>query len=184
LLANFDQIAPEPRQQCLIVASAEPLPPKEYVAFVNDLCDLKSEGKASSQAIWTVLWAGMNKSGFLAYNYDRPAVASIINKLEVIELKENPKQWTEYFKDLKSGQMKIHTVERKQRDGDSMPEIYTEAVDNPNPSTSLAEQNPSNSEEAFSVVDRTVSVLSRSFPWLLAAGGIIGLGMFLLKRRK
>ncbi len=124
ILSNFDEIAPNAREQCLIVASTEPLPATDYVQFVDGLCDLRLAEKTTPQAVWTVLWAGMNKKGFLAYNYDRPEVSAAIDKLQVIMLKENPSQWAEFFKEMKSGQLKQNAIQEMKRNGDEMPETY------------------------------------------------------------
>jgi hypothetical protein len=136
--ANLDQIAASPPEQCLVVAAAEMLSPRDYVEFVGEVCDHDSESPVSPQAISTILEAGMNKNGFWAYNYDQPEVSAAIDKLEAIMLKENPKQWAEFFKELKSGQMKQNVIQRLKRDGDPMPEEYVEA--NQQTSPSIGEQ--------------------------------------------
>jgi hypothetical protein len=40
-------------------------------------------------------------------------------------LKENPKQWAEFFNEIKSGQLKQNVIQRRKQDGDSMPEVFT-----------------------------------------------------------
>ena len=122
VLESTPQIAPECWQQSAIVVAGEFLPPPEYLAFVNSLCDLREQGHLTSDTLSSVLWASMAKSGFLAYNYDHPDVVPVIGRLETLMLKDHPTGWNEFFVALKSGELKGQIIERRKRDGDPMPE--------------------------------------------------------------
>lgn len=122
VLDSTPQIAPECWQQAVIVVAGEFLPPPEYLAFVNTLCELREHGRLAPDTLSSVLWASMVKSGFLAYNYDHPNVIPIIARLETQMLKDHPEGWKEFFDDLKSGKIKGHVIEQRKRNGDPMPE--------------------------------------------------------------
>lgn len=122
VLNSMESLAPDLRRQALVVVSAEFLPPKDYVQFVSRISDLKASNQISVEALHFVLWARMAKDGFLAFNYDQPDVAAAISKLESAVMTNAPNDWRDFFADLKSGKMKQRVIERRNREGDKLPE--------------------------------------------------------------
>ncbi len=122
VLNSVESLAPDLRRQALVVVAAEFLPPKDYVQFVNRISDLKTSSRISIEALHFVLWARMTKDGFLAFNYDQPDVAAAISKLERHVMANAPNDWRDYFADIKSGKMKQRLIEKRNREGDKLPE--------------------------------------------------------------
>lgn len=122
VLTAFDQLAPDTRRQKLVVVAAEFLPPLDYVAFIGGIADLKASGKVTLETIKMIATAKTFKDGFLAFNYDKPAVAAVINKLEAILEASEPGQWTDYFGNIKAGTTLQSVVAERSRDGEPMPE--------------------------------------------------------------
>lgn len=115
-------LAPDGRQQSLLVVAGEFLPPKEYLNFIGVLCDLRSQNRLAPESLRFILWASMAKSGFLAYNFDHPDVIAAVARLKKQIDLDYPNDWKDFFDDLKSGKMKARLIERRTRDGDKMPE--------------------------------------------------------------
>jgi len=122
ILNELPNIAPDPRRQSLLIVAAEFLPPKDYVAFVDGLCALRSRGQLTPDGLLCVLWAKMLKDDFLAYNYDQPEVSMVVAKLEVLVDKDYPNEGNNFFAKLKSGEMKARLIERRAREGEKLPE--------------------------------------------------------------
>lgn len=125
VLNSTETLVPDLRRQALFVVAAEFLPPKEYVQLVDQIGDLKASDHISIEALHFVLWARMAKNGFLAFNYDHPDVASAISKLEKHVMMNEPNDWRDFFSDLKSGKMKQHLIEKRNREGDKLPELMS-----------------------------------------------------------
>jgi hypothetical protein len=126
ILPKIGEIAPDSRRQALLIVAAEFLPPREYVEFVSKVCDLSLQGRIDPQAINYIFWARLAKSGFLIYNYDKPEVDLILQKLQRIATK-NPSiidADTNYFQDLKSGRLKESTVQYRTLQGGDTPESF------------------------------------------------------------
>jgi hypothetical protein len=123
-LQELPNIAPDTRRQSLLIVAGEFLPPKAYVVFVDTLCELRSKGLLTPEALQFVGWAGLEKRGFLAFNYHHSEVAAIVTKLEAQIMRDFPGEWGLYFAELKSGKMKEHIIERAEREGGSLPELY------------------------------------------------------------
>jgi len=122
-LSLLEGNAPDLRRQYLIVVAAEYLPPQDYVRFRNGVCDLMESGKLKMPG-WTFYCGSFIKQGFLAYNYDQPEVAALINRIETICKAQEPGQWDKYFSEVKSGEAKKNLMKDLTSDGDPMPETY------------------------------------------------------------
>lgn len=131
ILNELPTIAPDPRRQSLLVVAAEFLPPKDYVAFVDALCGLRSQNKLTPEGLRRVLWAEMPKAGFLAFNFDQPEVSSVVAKLEALITRDFPNDWRDFFAELKSGKMKEHVIERRNREGGRLPESLASTESEP-----------------------------------------------------
>jgi len=115
-------------QQCMIIIAAEYLQPKDYVRFLNGVCDLTESGKLEiTRWGYFVLCAACGKDGFLDYNYDNPEVLAVINRLEALFKTQAPeqweKQWKDYFSKMKSGKLKKGIIEEYAEYG-RLPETY------------------------------------------------------------
>lgn len=131
VLKEMPGLAPDGRQQSLLVVACEFLSPPEYVEFISTLCDLRAQGKVVPEAVRFVLWASMAKSGFLAYNFDQPEVTTVIGRLEDQLSKDYPGEWKEFFTDLRSGKMKSFVTEERTRIGDRLPEPFANYDETP-----------------------------------------------------
>jgi hypothetical protein len=116
------QIAPDTRRQRLILVSAEFLPPRDYLAFVSEVLALGDSSKIATTSVAGIASAGMFKDGFLAFNYDKPEVASVIQRLESILVADDRSRWTDFFAAIKNGQNKQRIVAQRTRDDDPLPE--------------------------------------------------------------
>jgi len=131
ILNELPTIAPDPRRQSLLVVASEFLPPKDYVAFVDALCELRSKNQLTPEGLRRVLWAEMPKAGFLAFNFDQPEVSATVAKLEALVNRDFPNEWHDFFKELKSGKMKEHVIERSNREGGRLPELFATSESEP-----------------------------------------------------
>lgn len=125
ILQELPTLATDGRKQSLVIVAAEFLPPPDYIEFINQLCVLRAQNKLVPEALRFVLWANMGKSGFLAYNFDQPQLASALHSLENQMTRDYPNDWRDFFADIKSGKMKARLIERRQKDGDGMLEPIT-----------------------------------------------------------
>jgi len=191
VLNEMPQLAPDGRQQAVIVVAAEFLPPKEYLAFVNGLCDLRLQGRVLPGALRSVLWANMVKSGFLAYNYDHAEVGPLVARLRSQLSKDYPGEWEIFFDDLISGKMKARLVERRIREGYRMPEEVAYYDDTPYRQLSGGSVI---ADVKFIVKSPVVAVASLASKnrtrWsmigaiVLVIGAMIGLSLLLLKAKR
>lgn len=130
-LQALPSIAPDTRRQTLLIVSGEFLPPKDYVAFIDDLCELRSRNKLTSESLRSILWAEMPKAGFLAFNFDQPEVSAVVAKLEALVTRDFPNDWRDFFAELKSGKMKEHVIDRRNREGGRLPESFATSESEP-----------------------------------------------------
>lgn len=83
MLDVIDTIAPKPHEQMLVVAGAEYLAGRQYLQFVNKLCDRKAAGKVTQRAFELGITAlTPKKLGFLAYNYQDTQVRQLVQRLQ------------------------------------------------------------------------------------------------------
>ena len=83
MLDAIDTIAPKPHEQMLVVAGAEYLAGRQYLQFVNKLCDRKAAGKVTQLAFErTVTALTPKKLGFLAYNHQDVQVRQLVQRLQ------------------------------------------------------------------------------------------------------
>jgi len=122
-LVLLERDAPSLREQCLILAAARHLPPKEYVRFLSGVCDLMEAGKLKIRGI-SFCFEDRGKEDFLPYNYDQPEVATLINRMEAIYTAQEPGEWETYFSSIKSGEGKKQIVKERTIYKDPMPETY------------------------------------------------------------
>lgn len=124
VLSTFNTLAPDARRQKLIVVAAEFLPPHGYVSFVNGICNLRTQGKATYDIFPLIASAGMVKSDFLAYNYDQADVKALISKLQTVIQASEPGKWTSYFNGITSGNAKAIIISQNTPSGAGLPESY------------------------------------------------------------
>jgi len=122
-LTLLENDAPDLRRQNLIVVVAEVLPAQDYVLFLNGVCDLIESGKLKMPS-WCFGIGSFIKQGFLAYNYDQPEVAALINRIEALYKIHEPGNWEDYFLEVKSGERKKYDVQMLTSYGDPLPETY------------------------------------------------------------
>ena len=194
IVANCASIAPDKRRQNLIAAAAEALPPDDYVNFLNGLSDSIASGKTPSFDIYAITDGVREKQGFLAYNYDNPRVAIVIQKLEALCIARRPndpdvkKAWGE----MKSGQAKIKIAEYMRENGQHMPELLVETrspapqanhlppTTGPNHINSSATPNA----EAVSATRPALSAKAGIWPWAIGIVALAGAVLFILKLRR
>ena len=121
-LTLLEKDAPDFRRQNLILVVTGFLSARDYVLFLNRVCDLIESEKIKITG-GLLFQTSFIKEGFLAYNYDQPEVASLNSRLEAIYKVQEPGQWDEYFANVKSGEQKKQVVQDYEYD-DRSPEIY------------------------------------------------------------
>lgn len=124
IFAEMGSISEDTNSQSLVIVAGEFLSPKDYVAFVESLCELRSKNEVTAAALRFVLWSGMAKRNFLAFNFDRPEIAVVLSKLEILINRDFPGEWTLYFDELKSGKMKDNLIRRASEGGYPLPESF------------------------------------------------------------
>ena len=122
-LTLLENDAPDLRRQNLIVVVAEVLPAQDYVQFLNGVCALVESGKLQMSGC-CFLWGSFLKNGFLAYNYDQPEVATVIDRIEAIYKVHEPGKLESYFSEIKSGETKKFVIRDCTNYGEPMPETY------------------------------------------------------------
>jgi hypothetical protein len=195
ILEDFAMIAPDTRRQYLIIASAESLPPSDYVDFLNTLCDLRVNGKIAQFDTDSIIDGQQQKHGFLACNYDNPRVAAVIRKIEALTIAKRPNNNddNEYFTQLKSGKMKQDLLKHLQHVGERIPEVLpsenkTYHPDTPlsttpqhqlvTPSRSMTQNNPTVEPLVSSDELRTPM-----WPWAVGITTLAVIALLVLKRR-
>lgn len=189
-VASLPEIAPDPRQQALLVVAGEFLAPPDYVAFIDSICALREMGKIPPTTLRFVLWAGMQKRDFLGYNYQMPDIAKLGERLEKQIAKDFPGEWLAFFSDLKSGELKKNIIARRTREGQPMPEslggnhVAPKVGNGKNVPQAPGERKPTNPEALSESADRQAI---SSTPWsiivvlITAAAGLLWL---LVKKRR
>ena len=83
MLDSIETIAPQPHQQMLIVAGAEYLPGRDYLAFFNKLCDRKVAGKVVQLTFERAVTAiTPKKTGFLAWNHQDAQTRQLVQRVQ------------------------------------------------------------------------------------------------------
>lgn len=188
-VASLPEIAPNPRQQALLVVAGEFLAPPDYIAFIDSICTLREMEKIPPTTLRFVLWAGMQKRDFLGYNYQMPYVAKLGERLEKQMAKDYPGEWRAFFSDLKSGELKKNIIARRTREGQPMPEslggnnVAPEVGNGKNVPQAPRKREQTDPETSSESVERQAI---SSTPWSLIVVLIVaalGLLCLLLKRR-
>src|SRR6266511_3365663 len=99
VLGDLGTIAPTDPKKCRVMRACESLPPEEYLQFLNETRDMYAAKKLSTLVFQKVLWASRYKEGFLAMNYQVPAVRSFVESLFPI----CPAEWHDSFRGVLSG---------------------------------------------------------------------------------
>jgi len=123
-LTLLEYHAPDRRQRSLIVVAAECMPARDYVRFLNGVCDLIESKKLKEIPGWSFGLGSFLKESFLEYNYDQPEVAALIDRIEAIYKIYEPEKWGNYFSAIKSGDAKKDHVRMLTSCSDPMPESY------------------------------------------------------------
>jgi hypothetical protein len=93
LLDDIETIAPKTHEQMLVVAAAEHLPGRDYLAFFNKLCDRKAAGKITQQAFEnSVVAITPKKTGLFAYNHQDSQVRQLIQRIQGMVPQDNKLQ--------------------------------------------------------------------------------------------
>jgi hypothetical protein len=82
MLDNLSTIAPEPRQQRLIIRAIEYLPGRDYLTALEKLCVSKANGFVSNETMEFALDARFPKQGYLADNYQDRQVIRLVKRLQ------------------------------------------------------------------------------------------------------
>ena len=93
LLDDIETIAPKTHEQMLIIAAAEYLSGRDYLAFFNKLCDRKAAGKITQQAFENAVVAiTPKKTGLFAYNHQDSQVRQLIQRIQGMVPQDNKLQ--------------------------------------------------------------------------------------------
>ena len=77
LLKAYQSVVPSRKEQVVWIEVAEMLSPQDYMAYLNQMLDAYAAGSVPLDVVESALPGGRYaKQGFLAYNYDAPAVQS------------------------------------------------------------------------------------------------------------
>ena len=83
MLDNIESIAPGARPQYVIIAAAEQLPGRQYLSFMNKLCERKAAGKVTAKAFeHAILGLTPKKRGFLAWNHQDQQVRQLVQRIQ------------------------------------------------------------------------------------------------------
>lgn len=126
-LALLENDAPDRRRQELIIIASEHLPPRDYVKFLNGVCDLMESGRLMTGGDF-FCYRDCHRSDFFAYYHEQPEVASLIERLELVCKTQGQERWEVYFSEIKSGAGKKKIIEDLSREGRPIPDagMYTE----------------------------------------------------------
>ena len=121
VLENISSIAPNSRQQELIISAIEDLPGRTYIKALQRLCDLQKQ-KAISQQILEFAIDGPRKS-LLSNNYRDPQVIELVQRLQS-QLPKNSKIQP-LLSNILIGKQRSIDIESAENIGDRSPETLT-----------------------------------------------------------
>lgn len=104
MLDSLATIAPELRQQELIVRVIEWLPGRDYLKALNRLCDLNGKGIVKGEILEFAVHGKVPKHGFLSANYQDPQVIQLVQRLQSLLPKDSKTQ--AMLADILSGKQK------------------------------------------------------------------------------
>lgn len=84
ILAEVDTVASDGRKQLILVAAAEFLTPADYISFLSGLLDQYQAGKVMKSTVEYAMEGGVKKYGFLAFNYQHPAVRALCERGQML----------------------------------------------------------------------------------------------------
>jgi hypothetical protein len=119
MLDNLASIAPEPRQQELVIRAMEALPGRTYLRALNKLCDLNEKGAVKSGTLEFAVEGRAPKHGFLSNNYQDPQVAKLVRRFQSLLPKNSKKQ--SLLADILSGKQKTVDQDSIQEEGFAPP---------------------------------------------------------------
>ena len=119
ILDNLSVIAPEPRQQQLVIRAIESLPGKAYLDALNKLCDLEAKGVISSKTLQFAIDGRFPKNGFFSNNYQDPQVIRLVKRLQSLFPKDSKTQGL--LADILSGKQRAIDQDRAGVEGTPPP---------------------------------------------------------------
>ena len=117
ILDNLAALAPDPRQQKLVIRAIEYLPPRDYLTALNKLCDLNAAGVVKTQILDFAVRARTPKNGLLSNNYQDPEVVQLVQRLQSQLPKDSQTQGL--LSDILSGKQKA--VDHQWADDENVP---------------------------------------------------------------
>lgn len=85
LVSNIQTVAPSRMSKTVLFVALQSLPPDDYLQFLDQAVGL-AEGKTIDKQLfkWALFPADKNVRGVLDYNYDKPVVRDILQKVRVL----------------------------------------------------------------------------------------------------
>jgi len=80
VLDNFQLIAPEPREELLIISALEDLPARTYLKELDKLCDMREHETISTQMLENAVDGP--RSNLLSNNYRDPEVIAVVRRFQ------------------------------------------------------------------------------------------------------
>ena len=122
VLDNIETIAPLPRQQSVLVATATLLPSNVYLQFIEEAINKSEQGKISKTVIRNgVIFPGPLRYGFLASNYQNSSVQSMCEKVK--QLFPNDDQVQNYVIAILTGEARTEAEKWALENNRSAPEM-------------------------------------------------------------
>lgn len=118
VLDNFPSVAPEPREQLLVISALEDLPARTYLKALNKLCDLQKHNAISTQMLEKAVKGP--RSSLLSNNYQDPEVIEVVQRFQSQLPKNSEVQG--WLADILSGKQRSIDIEGAGEVGDPPPE--------------------------------------------------------------
>src|SRR4051812_29636137 len=94
MLDQFDTVAHSTREKLLVLAAADELAPADYLSFLEKLASVSKSAEFDTKVWSGVILPTRAKQGFLAYNYQNPRVAAVVERIRTSLAATDPLQTT------------------------------------------------------------------------------------------
>jgi hypothetical protein len=191
LLTNLQAVAPSDTDKTILFVALQSLPQDNYLQFLNQATGLAQSGAVNKQLLkWALFPSDKNQRGVLDYNYNKPLVKIILQKVKT--LYANDPDMVKFCNDVLSGATKQNDETYFTNNPDETRPVPAEQTANQTPKAALLPNAgstngtvmPSSQSAAIQQTSTATESKREMWPWAVGALVLVALGLGIYIRSK